>query len=306
MLLFMNSAYAQPKTCLWVSSYAPGYAWNDGIGQGIHQQLDNVCDLHEFHMNTKQIKTPEHAQAMALKAKALIEDLKPDVVIASDDNAVKYLVEPYYKDAELPIVVCGINWSPEKYGFPYKNVTGIIEVMPVLPLIRNLQEQYKLFSGTAILLTGDTNTSKINYEPMQKIFARYNIELISKRAANFSEWKIAIDEGQEADSIILLNNSGIKHWNDADALEYLKQHNKRLTVTFNSWMRPFAMLAYTKISTEQGEWAGKMARAILKDHKPVDIPMVSNQKWNEYINSELFKLAGIKTPFGIYLDNTWQ
>ncbi len=46
-------------------------------------------------MDTKRNTSEEFKQEAALKAKALIESSNPDVVIVSDDNAVKCLVQPY-------------------------------------------------------------------------------------------------------------------------------------------------------------------------------------------------------------------
>lgn len=90
-------------------------------------------------MDTKRNPAEEFSKAAALKARTTIEEFRPDVVIASDDNASKYLIMPYYKDAELPFVFCGINWDASIYGFPYKNVTGMIEVALVSEIFRHLK-----------------------------------------------------------------------------------------------------------------------------------------------------------------------
>ena len=49
-------------------------------------------------------------------------------MIASDDNAQKYLVVPYLKGTQVPVIFNGVNWDASAYGFPTSNVTGMIEV----------------------------------------------------------------------------------------------------------------------------------------------------------------------------------
>ena len=56
-------------------------------------------------MNTKQIKKDSLLKLEALKIKKIIQQWKPDLVIASDDAARKYVVKEYYKDAKLPCVL---------------------------------------------------------------------------------------------------------------------------------------------------------------------------------------------------------
>jgi len=62
-------------------------------------------------MDTKRRKTEQDKMAAALEAKALIESWQPDIVITADDNAAKFLVQPFYRDKDLPFVFCGINWT---------------------------------------------------------------------------------------------------------------------------------------------------------------------------------------------------
>ncbi len=128
------------KKVLFVDSYHEGYAWSDGITSGIQKTLEGSgVELKIVRMDTKRNTDTAFKESAALKAKAEIEAFKPDVVIAADDNAAKFLIEPNYKDASLPFVFCGVNWDEKEYGFPYKNVTGMVEVTPLPQLIEQLQ-----------------------------------------------------------------------------------------------------------------------------------------------------------------------
>ena len=127
-------ANAAEPVCLYVGSYHAGYHWNDRIEQGLERSLKGVCEVHRFYMDTKRNKGAPFAEGKAEEAKALIDKLRPDVVIACDDNASKYLVVPHLKGSAVPVVFCGVNWTVEPYGYPFPNVTGMIEVAPVRPL----------------------------------------------------------------------------------------------------------------------------------------------------------------------------
>jgi hypothetical protein len=63
--------------------------------------------------------------------------------MATRRNASKYLIVPHYKGTDLPFVFCGVNWETSTYGFPCKNVTGMIEVNQVKDINSNLRRYAK-------------------------------------------------------------------------------------------------------------------------------------------------------------------
>ncbi|MBF0226666.1 MAG: hypothetical protein HQK76_14525 [Desulfobacterales bacterium] len=126
------------KKCLYVASYHHDYPWQDGIEKGLHKVLNGHCIIKQFNMDTNRY--PQDAQQKALEAKALIETWKPDVVIASDDNASKYLIVPFFKNAAIPFIFCGVNESVEEYGFPFSNVTGMMEVAPIKGILTQIKK----------------------------------------------------------------------------------------------------------------------------------------------------------------------
>ena len=84
------------KKVLFIDSYHEGYAWSDGIGRGINSILDGTgVELKVVRMDTKRNKDAAFKEQAALKAKKVIEEFGPDVVIAADDNASKYLIKPF-------------------------------------------------------------------------------------------------------------------------------------------------------------------------------------------------------------------
>ena len=291
-----GSVWATAK-CLYVSSYHPGYEWNDGIERGLETVLRGQCKLDHFYMDTKRNTDPQHAQDKALEAKRYIETTKPDVVIAGDDNASKYLVKPYLKDTAIPIVFCGVNWTVEAYGYPYSNATGMIEVAPIRPLLKEIQGIIRS-PRKGLYLSSDVYTEHKDYERYRAIYAEEDVELKSVFVKSLEDWKKKyLDaQSQQFDFIILGNNAGINDWNVEEAQRFALTYARILSVTNYDWMMPYSMLAMTKIPEEQGEWAGKVALSILRGTPTANIPIVVNRHWQLYLNPVLTRQAGIQIP----------
>ncbi len=80
------------------------------------------------------------------------------MVIACDDAAQKYVVSPYLREKEIPVVFCGVNWDASEYGYPASNITGMIEEEPIGRLIDLLQQFAK---GRRLgYIAGNTLTQK--------------------------------------------------------------------------------------------------------------------------------------------------
>src|SRR3972149_1817649 len=157
------------KKILYIDSYHAGYEWSDGVTRGIENILNNTgVELKILRMDTKRFNSRAFAEKAGLGAKSVIEEFRPDVVIASDDNAFNYVIMPYYRDADLPVVFCGINWDVSIYGGPYKNTAGMIEVSLTSQLISYLKEYSK---GNRIgYLSADTETERKNALYYYKLF----------------------------------------------------------------------------------------------------------------------------------------
>ncbi len=277
---------AQAATCLYVSSYHHGYEWNDGIEQGIERVLAGKCELKKFYMDTKRNDTPAFGKEMALKAKRYIEVLKPDVVIACDDPASTYLVAPYYKDATLPIVFCGINQSVTPYGFPYSNVTGMIEISPIKPLLKEIKNTLKRVKH-GVYLAPDSMSQHREFELNRETYAQEGIEITPIFVKNMAQWEAGYKKAQSSEFLIIGNNGGIEDWDNARAAAIAGKLTGRLSVTNYEWMVDYAILAMTKLADEQGEWAALTALSILNGSKPSQLPIVTNRKWNIYVNLTL-------------------
>ena len=281
------------KRVLYVDSYHSGYEWSDGILEGIRSVLDNSdIDLKIFHMDTKRNPDESYKKSAALRAKELIASFQPDVVIASDDNASKYLIMPYFKDAGLPFVFCGVNYNADEYGFPYSNVTGMLEVPPALKLVYSLKYFKRIV--TVGYLASDTLTERKDGSYTKRDVREDYIENYVK---TFDQWKMAFNQLQNrVDVLIVGNNAGIKGWDDAEAKRFALENTRIPTGCLLDWMAPVAFLGATRSATEQGAYAATTALKILNGTSPSMIPIVGNTQANIIINMKIAKKLGLKIP----------
>jgi ABC-type uncharacterized transport system substrate-binding protein len=286
----------QGKKVLYIDSYHEGYNWSDGITKAIVSTLeDSGVELKIIRMDTKRNKSEEFKKEAALKAKTVIEEFQPDVVIASDDNASKYLIAQYYKNSDLPFVFCGVNWDASVYGFPTKNVTGMVEVAPV----KELAEILRQFSrGDRVGFLGeDTLTDRKEAGFYKKILG---LEIKDVYASTFAEWKKAFLELQDSvDILINYNYVSIEDW-DHPAAAAFAQENARIPIgAVLERQLNHSLLGYVNMPEEQGYWAAKTALKILDGTLPSAIPVARNKEGKIMINMKIAEKLGVELPYEI-------
>lgn len=286
--LLAAASKPEERKCLYVSSYHQGYAWSDEIAASISETLAGACELRTVDMDTKRKTSVEDIFSATNRVIKLIEDWQPDVVIASDDNAAKYLIAPHYRDDDIPFVFCGVNWTVEEYGFPYSNVTGMVEVAPIKTMLLEARK----IAGQARKVAFITNNrlSEIkNFNRLQLVAKDLNIEIEPIYSATFRQWKSAMRNLDDYDFAVLGSNAGIEGWDDDEAHKTALEFTNKLTVTNDKWMMPYVTFGYTKIAREQGEWAAAVAIAILNGVTPAEIPLASNKKWDLWVNEAMLQ-----------------
>lgn len=284
------------KKILFIDSYHAGYAWSDGITSGIQQTLEGTgIELKIIRMDTKRNGSDDFKKEAALKAKAEIEAFKPDVVIAADDNASKFLIVPYFKGGDLPFVFCGVNWDASGYGFPTKNVTGMIEVSPTLQLIEYLKPYAK---GDKVgFLAPDILTAKKEAENVKKVFG---LEMTEYYGTDYADYKKGFMELQGQVDILILDSTGGLYDDQADDNKtFIEANTKIPTGSVYDFMAPYAMFNFTKVSEEQGVWSAQAALKILDGASPESIPLAKNQDGKLYVNTRIAKALKTEIAFDV-------
>ncbi len=279
------------KKIVWVDSYHQGYEWSDGIEAGLRSALDGSgVELKVVRLDTKRNPTEDFARTAGNQAKAEIDQFKPDILIATDDNAQKYVVLPYYKDTDLPVVFAGVNWDASIYDYPAQNVTGMIEVELPLQLVGHLKDYAQ---GNRIgYLTVDSETER-------KVVGIYNQRFFDggmtvyyvKTLAEFQQQFLAAQN--EVDMLIIGTNAGIDRWDEQEVEDFMRVNTSVPTGTMYDWLAPYVLVTVAKKAAEQGEWAGKTALDILSGVPIAQIPLTENKHGVLILNLDVAEELGL-------------
>jgi len=282
------------KRILWIDSYHEDFEWSRGIGEGMRAALEGSgVAVHAFHMDTKNNPSEEAGQDAGLRARQLILATSPDLVIASDDAAQRYLVVPYLKGCATPVVFCGVNWDSSMYGYPAPNITGMIEVN----LVTQLVEQLRRFARGERLgyLSGEVEVER-------KILGYYNSRFFNQAlrgylVSDFEQFKAAYLRAQEETDMLLVGNyGGIAGWNATQAQRFMTENAHVPSGCFDAYMSPCVLYTMSKSPREQGEWAARSALRILAGTRPEDIPIVENSRVDLVVNMVMADALRLTIP----------
>lgn len=152
-LVLLNSA--KQKRIFILHSYNTDYAWTRGLNLGLEKGMRELShgrvnyDVRYYYMNAKNIpfETDADARGPVKQALQAIEMYQPDVIIAFDDIAQKFVVAPnYINRSGVNIVFSGVNGDETRYckltqdgeKVCYNtaiNVVGTLERIPVASVI---------------------------------------------------------------------------------------------------------------------------------------------------------------------------
>ena len=308
VLLFSGAARAEDDPrCLALYSYHVGYAWNDAIDQEVTEGLAGHCEVRSFYMDSKRNPDPAYLQQKAVEVVALIESWSPDVVIAVDDNASRYVVVPYLMERKQPVVFCGINGTAEEYGYPSSNITGMLEVSPVEPLLLAATRAVgqPISRVRAHLIDGDRLSAHKVHRGMQQVVERWGGTLEPHFVRNFEEWKAAYRQAQSGDLVVLVNSVGIEDWDQQEAERFVREHGDTISVSNNRWMRSLVTLTFAKIPEEQGEWSVSAVKRILGGTPASQISQVTNRRWKVYASRALVSRIEARIPLALQRHVEW-
>ncbi len=299
----------------YVNSYNKGYGWSDDIEKGLMKALhirarpDGTFDISKsevefrlFRMDTKRNRSEAFKKQAALTARAIIEEWQPNIVVISDDNAAKYLVAPYYKNVSLPIVFCGINWDASMYGFPTRNITGMVEVAPVRASIALARRFAR--GGRLGFIGADTITERKNMANFRKrLGLRFTDGAL---VSTFADWRrVYLRLQHSTDLLVILSPAGIRGWHKERAAQFILTNTRIPSVGTGDHLMAYALLGRVRIAEEQGWWAGRTALRILHGAKPADIPVTTNKHSKLYLNMRLANRLGIKFPMKLINEATF-
>jgi ABC-type uncharacterized transport system substrate-binding protein len=285
---------------LVVMSYEADNPWVREIAEGIDAVLGPHAEVTYFYMDTKV--DPANGPKRAAEALAKFRDLRPDGVIAADDDAQAMFVVPHLSGkVAIPVMFNGVNAAPSFHGFPSANVSGVLERAHVGESLAFIKQMVPAVQS-ACFMTNDVPPGRSLLALVEEEKAGFPVRagkfhLVSNAAA----LEQAVAEMRGACDVLFVDSlEGIT--DESNAPMNNAQVMKRLRATF-----PGPILAGNRYQVEQGAWAAVVktgqeqgdtsAEMLLKAMRgtPVAaIPIVRNVRGQRVINVTAMEAAGIE------------
>lgn len=290
LLLFATNVFATGKTVLVIESYHAGYAWDASYLEGLRETLGKDYTLVNFEMDTKR-QPKSLYQKQADLAWQKYQELKPDLVILGDDNALKFL-GPKFIATTTPVVFLGVNQNPRDYVefWMGKNMTGVLE-RPIFTLaIGSIAEILQPKPDKILVLFDNGTTSRASVSEAFKGKTRSDISGVRidlQLISNFELWQQTVlqagNQGYDAIVVGLYHTIVGNDGKNIPADQVMKWTSENTPVPpFGFWDfsvgKGQTIGGFVLYGKEQGITAAEMAKQILNGMAPKDIPVVVGKK----------------------------
>lgn len=306
LTLLHAPAQASRPSVLVINSYHATYPWVQSHNAALKRDLEERADLHFFYMDTKRLPIKLHP-VMADQAMQYYEETKPDLVVLTDDNALKMLGRRI-TTLGTPVVYLGINDNPRSYFGGAIRATGVLErpllkrsIVFIKELLRgNLDKCLVLFdSGStarAILNTVFKGEDSLD-------FAQMSVDL--QLTTTFYQWKTHVlaskEDGYQA--IILglyqtiVDEEG-HHVSDEEVARWTSQNSPVPVFAFWDFTvgKDMAIGGLVLAGEPQGREAAKLVNRILDGASPLAVQPVTAEHGRFVFSRSELKRWGLALP----------
>lgn len=241
-----------------------------------------------------------------------LEQFKPDVVIAVDDEAQHYVMQRFAGRDRPKVVYTAIDHDPKEYGYVgVANVTGIPERLP-LATMRDLFQYVKQGQPVRIGVLGDTGpTSKGQLQQVQAFDWGPNRIVSTQTLGDFPAWMSAVQalEGK-VDVLLVLSHGSLPKTPgatttvpEAEVIRWVETNAKPLPMGMDiEYVLHGGGLAVAPSAKSLGEIAATAALAWLKGESGEPPRMVSQDtRYSMAVRLAALQARAISLP-SIYVE----
>jgi hypothetical protein len=319
-LLFITTLLGDTKNVFILHSYSQEYPWtkhqHDAFISKLKEDPNLALHVSSEHLDTKRVAfNEEYQDFFARYLKKKYHNYKADLIYATDDNALNFLLR--FKDeifGASPVVFSGVNNMSLKQQLeerPYRGAFEYKEVAPNLKLIEHFSRQAK-----HIYFVGDNSktyemiTKKIDLT--MKNFPEFSFEYIASESID----TVLSDLKELPESFVILTTIG--SFKDAagntlnleQSIEQLTRldHLNILSME-DAYFYNGVLGGFVTSGIKHGEDAAKKGMRVLHD-EPIDTIAFTTEGLNIYMFDEKsvkakgFVLSGYVTRDAIILNRT--
>jgi ABC-type uncharacterized transport system substrate-binding protein len=299
-LLMPGTIRASAFKVLVVMSYDEAYAWGLEIKEGIDSVLAKTCTVEYVWLDTK--RHLEAGEEKARQAYELYQKFQPDGVIAADDNAQSMFVVPYLRDkVKTPVMFCGVNGTPEDYGYPAANVSGILERLHIRSSIAYAQLLVPSIKKIAYMMKDNPSAQAVfrQYQAENGTYPAESVAFELTKTLNESLARVK-ELSSQTDALFFETMEGIrddsgKVYTDKEVVPILTEAFAKPVISNNLYHVEYGTLcAVIKTGQEQGQTAAEMLLKAMNGTPVSEIPITKNRHGKQIINLRVMKSLGIK------------
>lgn len=302
--MILSIAYNVDKPIILIlNSYGPDYSWTRDVTVGIKKILGQTSayTLRWHYMDTKSHPSADYKSRAAIVARRVIDEIRPDIILAVDDDAQEYVAKYYINDPKINIVFSGVNATAETYGYDRaNNVTGILERIPLKGVKETLdvikKDNPEIGQIQILHLSDDSGTVQSDDGFINDFGKQWgNVKLQpSILVHSFDEWKKAVHLApQEVNFLLISNYRKIYDENGelvspTTVMKWTTENSKVPIIGVNGFVvEDGGKFAVATSPFEQGEVAAKMAIKILHEKiSPKDIPIAQTGQFIIYMRGK--------------------
>ncbi len=271
------------------------------IREGIESVLKETAEIRYAYLDSKRNfdKGPEKAE----EAYAMYQEFKPDGIIVADDDAQAMFVVPYLKDkVKTPVMFCGVNAEPEKYGYPASNVSGVLERYHISQSVA-LAQQLVPSVKTVAFISKDGPLAQALSEQVKKESDTYSATVVAFKMPKTVKEAVEMSKelSRQCDLLYIDSLQGLPDENGTPLSDkqvepmLVKAFGKATVGGTTTGLKGGGLCVVDEAGQEQGEVSSNMLLKAMKGTPISQIPIVRNLKGKRMINITTLKSLGI-TP----------
>lgn len=301
----------QPLNVLRLDSYHPEFLWSVQINAGVERAFAEQglsadagnLQIDYFYMDTKRQTDTEHFDAIAQQAAAYIEDTQPDIVIVSDNNAVRLVLDVINAGA-IPFIFCGINDSPTNYGLVnHDSATGVLERAHIAETFDWIARVFGDEVRLALMFDDSITTNAYLRDVNQALAASPYSDAPVTLVSAFEDWQAQVMAANESSDVLVI---GTYHTlRDADdnpvhedtVMQWTVENSTIPIVPFWEFSIPFGALGGAVISGEnQGYEAAQLAMQVMSGTPISELDIVTPPEGKLIINEAAVARWNVAIP----------
>ena len=213
VVIAYSTSIKSKKRILLLHSYHPGYSWVRDINIAWNRRFENQTNAHirTYYMDTKRFHSLNDKQKAANSALELIKSWDPEILVAFDDDAQKFVAKKFINNQNISIVYGGVNNDLSLYKYEEaNNVYGISERLQLDAFKNSLSDLSilgKKNKGLKIAHLSDESIFSSNLTNQVRNYDWYPHTLVSSTECNsFIEWKEAAQKADANADLLFITN----------------------------------------------------------------------------------------------------